>query len=133
MVFEMMLAKKPENSTATAKPIRLGTVNCAMNAGPQVRVQKAPCQQSRGRNEHGGKRPYRETPSGQQDESRACQQYTVLQRCIDKFTCIRPTVMRCMGFEVVELWVQYPARLVHDPTVHTVLKNRDQRRPDREP
>jgi hypothetical protein len=78
MVFEMMFAKKLENTTATAKPIRLGTVNCPMNAGPQVCVQKAPCQQSRGRNEHGGKRAYRETPCGQQDESRARQQYAVL-------------------------------------------------------
>src|SRR2546423_5096407 len=73
VVLEMVVTKKLENRAGTLKPVRLDTVNCPMNARPQIRVQKAPRQQSRGGNIDRRKRAQGEPPHGQQDVSGARQ------------------------------------------------------------
>src|SRR5438874_5661941 len=65
VVLKMVVTKKLENRAGTLKPVRLDTVNCPMNARPQIREQKAPSQQSRGGNDRRRKRTHGVPPHGQ--------------------------------------------------------------------
>jgi hypothetical protein len=45
MVFQVVIAKEPEDGAALAKPIGVRSVNGAMDLRPQVGVRKTPRQQ----------------------------------------------------------------------------------------